>query len=138
MGGGSAIKQYERRFGQGGSVYEKESTIHDERCEKYEAKTIRVFGEYEIRKTEKEEYEVLKKGELIGKFSKAIIEEDRFLFPLSRGTLLEVSEEGRREITTSRKAEICGLIASDGGLYSTSEHPDYEVHFTSKHGELIE
>lgn len=138
MGGGSVIKQYERRFGQGESVYEKESTIHDVECEKYEAKTIRVFGEYEIRKTEREEYELLKKGELIGKFSKAIIEEDRFLFPLSRGILLEVSEEGRKEIATPKKAEICGLIASDGGLYSTREHSDHEVHFTSKNRELIE
>ncbi|MEM3660711.1 MAG: hypothetical protein QXU11_09955 [Thermoproteota archaeon] len=48
--------------------------------------------------TESDEYKLIKAGVTIGVFSKARVEEERILFPLSHGMLLEVSKEGVREI----------------------------------------
>lgn len=137
MGAGSAVRQYKRRFHQGKSVHEDYSGS-DVRCKKEVSDTIKVFGIYVIRKTKNAEYELLKKGESVAWFSVAVVKDDRILFPLSQGILLEVSERGCREILTSEKAELCGLIGSDGGTYSTKAHPHHEVHFISIDRELVD
>jgi len=137
MGGGSAVRQCERRFHQGKSIHEDNSGS-DVRCKKEVPGTNNVFGKYVIRKTKKGEYELLKGGESIGWFSVAVVKNDRVLFPLSQGMLLEVSEGVCREILTPEKAELCGLIASDGGMYSTKAHPHHEVHFISIDRELVD
>lgn len=106
MGGGSRIGQYERRFHEGGQEMEgEESEVFH---------VMKVFGEYEIREAESGGYELLKGDEIIGTFTEAEIEEDRVIFKLTYGTNLEVSKEGAREILSPAKAELCGLLASDG------------------------
>lgn len=140
MGGGSAIRQYERRFLQG----EREDTGKKEECE--EARwAVKVFGEYEVRGTESGEYELIKGSTIIGTFSEARIEEERTLFPLSRGMLLEVSEKGIREIATPEKATFLGFISSDGSnaYYRKIDskgrhHTSYSTRFFSEDEELIE
>jgi len=136
MGGGSAIKQSERRSHQGESV-QGEYSNKVMNCQKGGLKDILILGKYEVRKTG-DGYELLKSSEPIGWFSVAVVEDDRVLFPLSKGIQLEVSERGCREILISEKAELCGLIASDGGIYSTKSHPDHEVHFCSIDRVLVE
>lgn len=98
-----------------------------------------------MHETEGGEYELVKGGIVIGKFSEARIEEERVLFPLSRGMLLEVSEGRVREIATPEKAILIGMIASDGsntfrreqrseGRYRT----EYSSKFYSEDRELIQ
>lgn len=101
MGGGSAIRQAKRKLLQGEPV----STSKKEVCVKTH-KNVIVFGEYEVHKTENDEYELLKKGIVIGTFSKARIDEEKVFFTLSRGVMLKVSKEGIKEIITPRKSHI--------------------------------
>ncbi|MEM2088668.1 MAG: LAGLIDADG family homing endonuclease, partial [Thermoproteota archaeon] len=106
--------------------------------------TVKTFGEYEVRETESGEYEVVKGGIIIGTFSEARVEKERIIFSLSRGTLLEVSEEGIREITTPEKAKLLGMIASDGSNTFRREprseggyRTEYSIRFYSEDRELI-
>ncbi|MBO3798057.1 MAG: LAGLIDADG family homing endonuclease [Thermoproteota archaeon] len=140
MGGGSAVRQYERRFLQG----EPEDTGRKDGCEEAPHKT-RSFGEYEVHETGSNEYKLIKAGVAIGVFSEARVEEERILFPLSRGMLLEVSKEGVREIATFEKAVLFGLISSDGSnAYHQKinskgrHHTDHSTRFYSKDRILIE
>lgn len=139
MGGGSAVKQYKRRFLQG----EPEDTGRKDECEEAPHKT-RSFGEYEVHETGSNEYKLIKASVTVGVFSEARVEEERILFPLSRGMLLEVSKEGVREIATFEKAVLFGLISSDGsnayywridskGRY----HSEYSTKLYSENKELI-
>ncbi|MBO3842218.1 MAG: hypothetical protein FGF48_07365, partial [Candidatus Brockarchaeota archaeon] len=77
MGGGSAVRQYERRFLQG----EPEDTGRKDECEEAPQKE-RSLGEYEVRESESGECELIKGTAVIGVFSEARIEEGRILFPL--------------------------------------------------------
>ncbi len=139
MGGGSAIRQHQRRFLQG----EPEETGRKEECvEAYW--TVKTFGEYEMRETKDSEYELFKEGIAIGTFTEAHVEEERILFPLSRGMLLEVSEGGVREIATPEKAILMGMIASDGSnTFRREKRPEggyrteYSIRFYSENKELI-
>jgi len=108
MGSGSRIKQYERRFFEGEQKRggREEEAFH----------TVGTFGEYEVRESKGGGYELLKSGEVVGIFPEAKIEESRVIFKLSHGMNLVVSEKGIREILTAEKAELCGLIASDGTI----------------------
>ena len=140
MGGGSAARQYQRRFLQG----EREDTGKKEECGEAHW-TVKTFGEYEVRRTEGGEYEfeLIKKGITIGTFSEAYVEEERILFPLSRGMLFEVSEKGVREIAIPEKAALFGLIASDGSnslrrRMHPRPHYDYSTSFYSEGKELTE
>ncbi|MEM2089053.1 MAG: LAGLIDADG family homing endonuclease [Thermoproteota archaeon] len=134
MGGGSRIKQYERRF------YEGEQTREKGEDEAFHV--VRTFGKYEVREAKGGGYELLKSGEVIGIFSKAKIEEDRIVFQLSHGMNLEVSEKGIRELLTPEKAELCGLIASDGYIRRYREVKGkgaiYEVSLTTVDKELVD
>lgn len=76
MGGGSAVRQYKRRFLQG----ELKDTGRKDGCEEAPQK-LRSFGEYEVRETESDEYKLIKAGVAVGVFSEARVEEDRTLFP---------------------------------------------------------
>lgn len=126
MGGGSRVKQYKRRFFQGESIHkEREGAAFN---------VVKTFGEYEIREAKKGEYELLKGNEVVGMFSEAQVKDDRVIFKLSRGMRLEVSEKGIRKILAPEKAELCGLIASDGGIF----HRVYEVYFDTKDEKLVE
>jgi len=140
MGGGSAVKQHERRFLQG----EPEGTSRKEECEEAHW-TLKTFGEYEVRKTEGGEYELVKVGIVISTFSGARVEEERILFPLSRGMLLEVSEEGVRGVAVPEKAILFGFISSDGSCAYHRKvdlkgrcHTSYSAKFFSEDEELIE
>ncbi|MBO3797501.1 MAG: LAGLIDADG family homing endonuclease [Thermoproteota archaeon] len=142
MGGGSAVRQYQRRFLQG----ESEETGRKEDCEEglWKARAL-TFGEYGVRETKSGEYELVKKDTTVGVFSKACIEKERVLFLLSRGTLLEVSERGVREIASPEKATLMGMIASDGGttfrrgLRSDGRYrTEYLIRFHSRDKELVE
>jgi hypothetical protein len=57
MGGGSTVRQHERRFFQG----EPEETGRKEECEEAYW-SVKTFGEYEVHKTEVGEYELIKMG----------------------------------------------------------------------------
>jgi len=52
------------------------------------------FGEYKVGVTESGGYELLRGNNVISMFAEARIEKDRILFPLSHGTLLEISSSG--------------------------------------------
>jgi len=108
MGSGSRVKQYERRFFEGEQKRggREEKAFH----------TVGIFGEYEVRESKGGGYELLKSGEVVGIFPEARIEESRVIFRLSHGMNLVVSEKGIREILTAEKAELCGLISSDGTI----------------------
>jgi hypothetical protein len=139
MGGGSAVKQHERRFLQG----EREDTGKKKECgEAYWS--VKTFGEYEVRETKGGEYGLFKKGNLVGMFVKATVEEERILFLLSRGFMLEVSGRGVREITIPEKALLMGMVAADGSNRSRREprrrggyRTDYLTAFYSDDLELI-
>ncbi len=128
MGSGSRIKQYGGRFSQG------EQTREEREEEAFNI--IKVLGEYEVRESEGGGYELLKGGEAVGTFSEARVEMERVVLKLGRGMNLEVSEKGVREILSPKKAELCGLIASDGGIYIGGKKKIYEVYFDSKDEEL--
>ncbi|MEM3659876.1 MAG: LAGLIDADG family homing endonuclease [Thermoproteota archaeon] len=130
MGGGSRVKQYERRF------YEGEQVRGEREEESFHA--IRTFEKYEVREAEGGGYELLKGGEVIGIFSEAKVEEGRIVFKLSKGMSLEILERKVREILAPEKAELCGLIGSDGGIYINSDKGVYEVYFDSEDRELAE
>lgn len=89
MGGGSAVRQYQRRFLLG----EPEKTGKKEECKEAYG-DIRAFGEYGVRGAEDKKYGLVKRGEVIGMFSEAHIKKDRILFPLSRGYYLKYQREG--------------------------------------------
>ena len=108
MGSGSRIKQYERRFFEG----EQKRGEREEKA----FHTVGIFGEHEVRESKGGGYELLKSGEVVGIFPEARIEEGRVIFKLSHGVNLEVSEKRVREILTKEKAELCGLISSDGTI----------------------
>jgi hypothetical protein len=78
----------------------------------------------------------------VGTFCEAKVEEKRIIFKLSHGTNLEVSEKGVREILSPEKAELCGLIASDGCVckYQSKKGKStgYEVSLTTVDPELAE
>jgi len=140
MGGGTAVRQHQRRFLQG----EPEETGRKERCEEAYW-TVKAFEEYKVRETESGEYELIKAGGGVGIFLETRVEKERLLFPLSRGTLLEVSEKGVREIATPEKAALFGLISSDGSnayyrkINSEGRHhTDYSTRFYSGDRELVE
>ncbi|MGC9202377.1 MAG: LAGLIDADG family homing endonuclease [Thermoproteota archaeon] len=132
MGSGSRTKQYERRFFQGEQKHEeKEETFN----------IIKTLGAYEVREANGG-YELLKNGEVVGTFCEAKVEEKRIIFKLSHGMNLEVSEKGVREILSPEKAELCGLIASDGCVckYQSKKGKStgYEVSLTTVDPELAE
>ncbi|MEM3712703.1 MAG: LAGLIDADG family homing endonuclease [Thermoproteota archaeon] len=129
MGGGSRIGQYERRFHEGEQERERE--------EIEVSYVVKTFGEYEIREAESGGYELLKGGEVIGTFTEAEIEEDRVVFKLAYGTSLEVSEKGVREILSPAKAELCGLLASDGCV-RVGKGGRYEVSLSTVDEEMVE
>lgn len=135
MGGGSLIKQYQSRFYEGKHVNTEKKEGEGSCKQSYEQ--IIDFGEYKVGVTESGEYELLKGNSVISTFSEAQIEEGRFLFTLGLGTLLEVSRSRVREILTPEKAELCGLIASEGSLspYTGGSH---QIFFHSADKELIE
>lgn len=141
MGGGSVIRQWERRFLQG----KQESSGKKEKCAEVRG-LVRAFGEYEVYETEDGKHELIKNDYVVGIFSEARIEEERVLFSLSRGMLLEVSKSGVREIIGPEKAILMGLVASDGGYsFRRSIHSrgkgyrtDYRTAFCSKDKELID
>jgi hypothetical protein len=108
MGSGFRIKQYERRFFEG----EQKRGEREEKA----FHTVGIFGEHEVRESKGGGYELLKSGEVVGIFPEARIEESRVIFKLSHGMNLVVSEKGIREILTAEKAELCGLISSDGTI----------------------
>jgi len=96
MGGGSTVRQHERRFFQG----EPEETGRKEECgEAYWS--VKTFGEYEVHKTEVGEYELIKMGIIVGVFSEARVEEERILFPLSHGIAHAANPEGVRSSCSS-------------------------------------
>jgi hypothetical protein len=113
MGGGSRVKQYERRF------FEGEQTREEREDEIFHV--VETLGKYEVREAEGGGYELLKGGEVVGIFSQARIEEDRIIFKLSHGVNLEASEKGVREMFSPERAELCGLIASDGTVCKHQE-----------------
>jgi len=144
MGGGSLARQYQRRFHQGEELqtFQKmEEFVSDETIE-----PVNVFGKYEVYRTADFGYELVVDGVAVGSFAEARVEENRILFSLSHGMLLEVSEKGTREILNPAKAMLCGLIASDGGLhrykrYNRKTGQYYLVHeadFDSTDKDLIE
>jgi|GEM_PF-404443 len=132
MGSGTRVGQWKERFFEG--EIEREEAFEDEtelQCRKEEvSRVIASFGEYGVRGAE-EGYELLKEEKVIGTFKKIIIEENSIFFELSRGVSLEVSEKGIREIVASEKAELCGLIASDGGLYMSEKYHHYRIYLSS-------
>ncbi|MEM2687146.1 MAG: LAGLIDADG family homing endonuclease [Thermoproteota archaeon] len=134
MGGGTRVGQWKERFFEGEIEYEGAEL----QCRKDENKiccVIASFGEYEVRGTE-EGYKLLKGEEVIGVFKESIIEDGRILFELSHRVSLEVSEGGIREILAPEKAELCGLIASDGGLYMNENYYHYRVYLSSADEEV--
>ena len=133
MGSGSRVKQYERRFFEGEQKRggREEKAFH----------TVGIFGEYEVRESKGGGYELLKSGEVVGIFPEARIEESRVIFKLSHGMNLEVSEERVRETFSPERAELCGLMASDGCVckYQGKEGKSfgYEVSLTTVDYELV-
>ena len=89
-----------------------------------------------INETEKCGYELLKSGEVVGIFPEARIEESRVIFKLSHGVNLEVSEKRARETFSPERAELCGLIASDGTICKYVR--THEVSFKNVDCELID
>ncbi|MEM3660057.1 MAG: LAGLIDADG family homing endonuclease [Thermoproteota archaeon] len=136
MGGGSLIDQHESRFREGEQVLTERKEEWEE-CHKEAYREVKEFGEYKVSVTEIGEYELLKGNIVVSTFAEARIEEDRILFPLSHGTLLEISSSGVREILTPEKAELCGLIAAEGSL-SPYEGESRQIFFHSADMELIE
>ncbi|MBO3832925.1 MAG: LAGLIDADG family homing endonuclease [Candidatus Brockarchaeota archaeon] len=139
MGGGTRVGQWKERFFEGEIEYEgafeEGAELQCREDENEVSNIIASFGEYEARGTD-EGYELLKGEEVIGIFKESIIQDDRIFFELSRGVYLEVSEGGIREILTSEKAELCGLIASDGGFYMNENYHHYRVYLSSADEEV--
>ena len=141
MGGGSVVRQRKRRFLQG----DPESSGRKKKCAEAR-ELVRAFGKYELFRVERGKYELIKGGVVVGTFSDAQVDRERVLFPLSRGMLLEVSENGVRDIIAPEKAMLMGLIASDGSYgFRRTVHSrgkgyrtDYRTEFWSEDKELID
>ena len=112
MGAGSRVRQFEYRF------YQGEPSLSDavKSCNEG-GELIAEFGEYQI-VNGADGYELVKGGRIVGIFEEASIESERVVFKLSTGMLLEVTDEGVREVFTKEKAGLHGLTASDGSLYN--------------------
>lgn len=102
--------QYKRRFLKGEKVREEGEK---------ESHVIASFrrGGYEVHEAEGGGYELINEGVFTGVFSEARVEKHRILFKLSHGMNLEISDRGAKEILREGKAELCGLLASDGTIY---------------------
>ncbi|MEM2929618.1 MAG: hypothetical protein QW797_02005 [Thermoproteota archaeon] len=85
---------------------------------------------------------MLKSGGVVGIFSKARVEEDRFVFELSHGIDLEASQKGIREIFNLGRAELCGLIAADRSISKYQEKEGkstiYKTYLKTNDQELAE
>jgi hypothetical protein len=140
MGSGYAKEQYRERFGQGAPAWS------GEKGGECMAEGVKQFGEYEVRETASGEYELSKGGMVVGSFRSGRVDPDRAVFPLSRGTWLEVSDKGTREMLSPQKAMMGGLIASDGGSHfyyrydqkKDSYSSQYKTSFASTNRELID
>jgi len=143
MGSGSAIRQWDERFNQGEHGWTGEK---QEECSFDEMpQMVKAFGGWEVWKDEKGDYTLVRRGEVVGIFHEAIVEEDRVLFLLNKGMELEVSEKGVREIMTPEKAELCGMIGADGGCRKQHRYNEerghwyaYIIAYYSEDEELIE
>ncbi|MFQ6084856.1 MAG: LAGLIDADG family homing endonuclease [Candidatus Bathyarchaeia archaeon] len=112
MGSGLHTKQAKERFHLGQEIESGSPADCPETApERYE------IGEYIILQTE-EGFHVSKGDQEIGSFAevKVLIEENRALFKLSKGMLLEVVPEGHRQIFSREKASLHGAACADGSL----------------------
>lgn len=131
MGGGKHEDQVDQRFDQGSSEWTKEK----ERCGGTD-RPFASYGPYELRAGE-EGIEIRADGEILGVYPGYIsLKEDRALLELDKGTLLEISEGGIREILSPEKTLLLSFIASDGNIRYTQERPCYQLRFGSKSDEL--
>jgi hypothetical protein len=136
MGSGYAKEQYRERFGQGAPAWS------GEKGGECVAGGVKQFGEHEVRETASGGYELSKGGMVVGSFGSGRVDPDRVVFPLSRGTWLEVSEQGTREVLSMEKALLAGLIASDGGNHfypgtGKKKGSYYTTRFASEDRELM-
>ncbi len=133
MGSGKRLAQVESRFGLG-----EEVQSHELLCsESISVEHVRI-GDYDIEIGDNG-YILRKGNEIIGTYKEAkTILEDRALFKLEKGMLLEVSATAVREILSPAKAGMIAFISSDGSLmYNTKRHK-YQVRYGSSSDELLE
>jgi len=135
MGSGDRQQQIEKRFNQGNSHAEHLTPGHG--CGKPEGLPI-ILGNYRI-VSAGQGYLVLHNEQELGKYRELLqADENRALFKLEKGMLLEVTPTGTREIFTDEKARVHGIIASDGSLYHNLEQRIYEIKVACKSGELVD
>lgn len=133
MGAGSRVRQFEHRF------YQGEPSLSDavESCNEG-GEPIAEFGEYQIFGGA-DGYQLVKGGRTVGIFEEASIESERAVFKLSTGMLLEVTDDGTREIFTKAKAGLHGLTASDGSLYGgPPNRRTHRISLESESPELVD
>jgi len=131
MGGGKREYQIDQRFDQAGPEWTKEKGV----C-KAGGEILASYGLYELWKKE-EGIELRKDGEILGVYPKAVaLEDNRALLKLDKGMLLEVTDNGAREIFSGDKSLMLSLIASDGNLVYDTDRHSYLLRFGSKSDEL--
>lgn len=133
MGAGSRVRQFEHRFYQG----EPSFSNAVESCNE-EAELIARFGEYQVLRGA-DGYGLVREERTVGIFEEASVESERAIFKLSKGMLLEVTDEGAREIFSKAKAGLHGLTASDGSLYGGPlGKSSHSIRFESESPELVD
>ena len=107
MGSGLHKQQEEERSNQGKKLSGSEEVYKDET-------SIGIkIGKFTIIGNEKGYKVISEEGEL-GPFREGEIHEDRAIFRLDKGMMLEVTENKVREIFSPEKAELHGYICADG------------------------
>ena len=127
MGSGRLRDQYEGRFNQGQPAWS------GEKGGECLPGGVKQLSEYEVRETSAGGYALSRGGIMVGDFRSGRIDPDRVTFPLSRGTWLEVSNQGVREILAPEKAMMGGLIASDGGSHFYYRYDEKKGGYSSQY-----
>jgi hypothetical protein len=133
MGSGKHEDQVDQRFDQGTPEWTREK----EGCGG-PGVSLASYGSYELWGGE-DGIELKADGELLGTYFGAdLLGDDRALLMLDKGMLLEVTEEGAREVLSESKAVLLSLVVSDGSLMNDRERGHYYVRFGSKSDELLD
>ncbi len=128
MGGGLKREAYGQRF----SLAEP---IKESNCVERVTEDVLKIGSYTIQKTQ-QGWQLIKNGENVGTYPKAIIKEGRVLLTMSKGMLLEVTPQGHREVLSIHKARLIAGVCGDGSITMSSKH--YELKFINTDHELLE
>lgn len=123
-GSGFRKQQYSERFSTGQVINENPPNS----CSTITSKEHKI-GDYAI--FEAGDGFCVTKGELmIGSFKRGKVFDDKALFELDKGMLLEITPDGHRQIFSPEKASIHGYVCADGSIDYKRRRHGYSIKVT--------